>query len=291
MKNPVTPSIPSGDEGSFYTTKNGCRLFIYDYKPNENYASAIFILSGITGINHIKENDIIDLLSNNQNRVVVIHPRGTGYSDGKRGDIADFSEFINDYIEVITSDSDYISKNHKILLFGHSMSSAVALAVAAKMENVGGVILVNPPYRLKKAKGMSPNFGQYLKYAAYYVFARHNPIVNMAGDPSKIENEVDRKDSESRVNDPLLVKYFSLYYMINSRTLMDSMVGFSKMANYPILLIYGENDNIVDKKGCDILFDAWKFEKKKYVSVPDGGHGKSTVIFSREAICRWMNEL
>ncbi|MCX6224921.1 MAG: alpha/beta fold hydrolase, partial [Bacteroidia bacterium] len=260
------------------------------YKPQEKYASTIFIVSGITGINHIKENDIIQLLSNNQHRVVVIHPRGTGYSDGKRGDLTDFTDFINDYVEVITQDPDYISKHRKILLFGHSMSTAVALAVAAKMENVGGVILVNPPYLLKKAKGMSPNFGQYLKYAFYYIFARHTPIVNMAGDPSKIDNEDDRKESESRVNDPLLVKYFSMYCMIKSRKLMDSMVDYCKMAEYPLLLIYGVNDNIVDKKGCDILFSAWKSEKKKFVSVTEGGHGKSTVIHSKETICRWIDK-
>ena len=120
--------------GSFYTTKNGCRLFIYDYKPSDNYISTIFILSGITGINHEKEDDIIQLLSNNQNRVVVMHPRGTGYSEGKRGDIKDFSDFINDYVEVIKHDPDYHSKQHKILLFGHSMSTSVVLAVAEKIE-------------------------------------------------------------------------------------------------------------------------------------------------------------
>jgi alpha-beta hydrolase superfamily lysophospholipase len=291
MKDPNRTLASPDNEGSFYTTKNGCRLFVYDYKPNRNYLTTIFIVSGITGINHVKERDIIDLLSNNQNRVVVVHPRGTGYSEGKRGDIADFSDFINDYVEVITSDPDYISKKHKIVLFGHSMSTAIALAVAAKMEDVGGVILVNPSYRLKKAKGMSPNFGQYLKYAAYYIFARHTPIVNMAGEPSKIENEDDRKDSESRVNDHLLVKYFSMYYMIHTKRLMNSMIVFSRMAKYPLLLLYGEKDNIVDKKGCDILFDSWKCEIKQYLLIENGSHGKSTVILSKDAICRWIGVL
>jgi alpha-beta hydrolase superfamily lysophospholipase len=283
---------PQPDQaGSFYTTRNGCRLFLYDYKPNDNYISTIYILSGITGINHEKDNDIIQLLSNNQNRVVILHPRGTGYSEGKRGDIKDFSDFINDYVEVIKRDPGYTSKQHRILLFGHSMSTAVVLAVAEKMDNVGGVILVNPPCVLKKAKGMSPGFGQYFKYAFYFVFARHTPIVNMAGNPSKIVNEEDRKDSESRVNDPLLVKYFSLYYMIHTRKLLNSMVSHSKTANFPLLLIYGGKDNIVDKKGCDEIFSTWKSDKKKYVTVPDGGHGKSTVLLSKDYICNWMNEL
>ncbi len=288
--NPEQPKVSSPGEGYLFTTKNGCRLFVYDYQPLENYKSAIFIISGITGINHNAENDIIEQLGNTENRVVVIHPRGTGYSDGKRGDMADFSDFINDYVEIIRGDKDYNSKQHKILLFGHSMSTAVLLAVADKMENVGGAILVNPPYLLKKAKGMSPGFSEYIKYAWYFLFEKHKPVVNMAGDPAMIEDEADRKESESRINDTLLVKYFSMYMMMESRKLMKSMIDYSGNANYPLLLIYGEKDNIVDRKGCDMIFEAWKCEKKQFVTVENGTHGKSTVILSKDTISRWMND-
>ena len=291
LDSPAALSVPSGEERSFHTTKNGCRLFVYDYKPRGIYASTIFILSGITGINHEKEKDIIDLLSNNQNRVVVIHPRGTGYSEGKRGDINDFSDFTNDYAELIKLDPDYNSKEHKILLYGHSMSTAVALAVADKVGNIGGAILVNPPYILKKAKGMSPGFGQYVKYAFYWVFARHKPVVNMAGDPARIEDPEDRSDAESRIGDPLLVSHFSLYYMMQSRKLMKSMARYARSAGYPLLLVFGGKDNIVDKKGCDILFGAWKSENKQYILIENGSHGESTVIQSKEAICQWISNL
>ncbi len=98
----------------------------------------------------------------------------------------------------------------KIILFGHSMSCAIALKVAGELQKTDGLILVNPPYKLKSAKGMSPGFGDYLKYIGYYIFAPHVPVVNMAGDPSVIENESDKKESEARSNDSLLVKYFSM---------------------------------------------------------------------------------
>lgn len=290
MKNLERPKVPSADEGSFFITQNGCKLFIYNYQPVENYNTTIFFISGITGINHNIEKDIIEQLSNNKNRIVIIHPRGTGYSEGKRGDISAFSDFINDYVEIIMSDKDYNSKQKKILLFGHSMSTAILLAVADKIKNVGGAILVNPPFILKKAKGMSPSFTQYIKYVWFYIFEKHKPIVNMAGDPTIIENEEDRRDSELRINDPLLVKYFSMYIMTEAKKIMDSMIDYSKTANYPLLLIYGENDNIVDKKGCDMIFDMWKFEKKQYVVIENGTHGKSTVILSKDTINKWINE-
>lgn len=291
MKNSEKPVPAIENEGYFYKVKDGSKLFIYDYQPSKDYLTTLFMISGITGINHNSEKDIIKQLSNNENRIVIIHPRGTGYSDGKRGDISNFEDLIFDYIEIITKDKDYISGQHKIILYGHSMSTAICLAIAEKIEKVGGVILINPPYIMKKAKGMTPGFGQFLKYTWYYMFAKHQPIVNMAGDPDLIENEEDKKESQSRINDPLLVKYFSIYYLIKSRKIMNCMIDYSRKANYPLLLVYGMKDNIVDKKGCDMIYNAWQHENKQYILIENGTHGKTTVKSAIYTINKWMKTL
>jgi alpha-beta hydrolase superfamily lysophospholipase len=101
-------------EDLYYAAKDGCKLFVYDYRPVKEYHAAIFIIAGITGINHHNEKDIIDILSNKENRVVIIHPRGTGYSEGKRGDIETMDFFINDFVEIISNDKDYHSKKNKM---------------------------------------------------------------------------------------------------------------------------------------------------------------------------------
>ena len=228
MNNPIRPRLSKGEQGTFFTSKDGVKIFVYEYIPSAQYNSTVFLISGITGINHQAEKDLIEILAGEANRVVVIHPRGTGYSAGKRGDISNFSAIIDDYVEIIQNDPDYQSGLCKILLFGHSMSAAFVLAVAAQLENIAGAILVNPPYILKKAKGMSSGFGQYMKYAVYMIFAKHKPVVNMAGDPSVIENEEDRQESEQRQNDPLLVKYFSMYMMMESKKIINSMLIIPK---------------------------------------------------------------
>ncbi len=124
MKNFDRPELPSNCEGHFFQVKDGTQLFVCDYVPVQDYAATIFIISGITGINHHQEKELIEQLSNGKNRVLVIHPRGSGYSEGKRGNISDFSLFIDDYIEIITKDKDY-KLPKPILLFGHSMSCAI----------------------------------------------------------------------------------------------------------------------------------------------------------------------
>ena len=110
----------------------------------------------------------------------------------------------------------------------------------------------------------------------------------MAGDPSKIENEADRKDAEKRANDTLLVNNFSMHYMNEVRKLINSTLEYCEKADYPLLLIYGMKDNIADKRGCDLIFEKWKHSGKEYQLIENGSHGKSTVILAKEIINEWI---
>ena len=64
---------------------------------------------------------------------------------------------------------------------------------------------------MKTSKGMTPGVFDYVRYAGYMIFAPHNPIVNMAGNFSEIQNMEEKKEAEAREKDPLLVKYISMY--------------------------------------------------------------------------------
>jgi alpha-beta hydrolase superfamily lysophospholipase len=291
IKNQDRPIPKNIEEGSFITVRDGTKIFVYEYIPLIEFKNTIYIISGITGINHNSEMDIIEKLSNNENRVLVIHPRGTGYSEGKRGDSSDLSDFIEDYIEIIKDDKFYPDNNRKNILYGHSMSCAIALLVANELPRTDGLILVNPAYKLKSAKGMSPGVIDYLRYFGYYIFSPHAPVVNMSGNPSSVKNESDRRESEVRNNDPLLVKYFSMHYMTESKKIMDSIVENALKADYPLLMLYGDNDMIVDKAGCDEIFAAWKDQNKKYEIINGGSHGKSTILKGSEIILKWIESI
>jgi len=131
----------------------------------------------------------------------------------------------------------------------------------------------------------------YLKYIGYYLFAPHVPVVNMAGDPSIIVDESDRLESEQRNTDPLLVKYFSMSCMAKSDKIMNAMLDNALQADFPMLLLYGENDNIVDQSGCEEIYSAWKGRNKSYVIIQGGSHGKSTVLNAAEIITKWIENM
>ena len=288
IKNTERPLPKENEEGAFVTVRDGLKIFVYEHIPEKEFVITIYVISGITGINHKSDRDIIEKLSNNVNRVVVIHPRGTGYSEGVRGDCKNLNNFIGDYVEIIQSDKFYNYRNNMIVLYSHSMSCAIALAVGNELQKIDALIMVNPPYKLKSVKGMSPGFGDYLRYIAYYIFAPHIPVVNMAGDPAMIEDETDRQESERSNLDPLIVKYFSMRFMNESKKIMDAMIQNAKHANYPLLLLYGENDKLVEKAGCDEIFAVWKNQNKKYTIIKGGSHGKSTAIKGINEILKFL---
>ena len=290
MKNAERPLLKNENEGSFFKVPDGTLLFYSVYTPGNVSQRTIYIISGYTGINHVTDKDIIEILGNATNRVVTIHPRGTGYSEGKRGDIKNFRMFVNDYEEIINSDMQMNIEN-EVILYGHSISTAIACAIAPNLKRMDGIILVNPPFKMKNSPGMTPNIFEYIKYGFYMIFSPHTPIVNMGGEPSKIKNSEERKEAIQRINDPLIVRYISMYMMVKSRKCLDSLLKYAKKAAYPLLLVYGTEDSIIEKKGCDEIFENWKCQQKEYLIIENGPHGKQTVILAENEIKEWINKI
>lgn len=271
-----------------FTTADGCVLFACQFVPMERYRSTVYVVAGVTGINHEKEGGLIDVLADGENRVVIMHPRGTGLSQGERGSLRRIDTLVDDLVEFIRWDQAKDPERREFFLYGHSMSTALLLAAAERLEGVCGVILVNPPHMRKRAQGMSPTAWQILEYAYHYAFARHRPIVDMAGDPSRIANEQDRREAEEKRKDPMLVNILSLHTMLEVNRLLGHMLVDCRGADYPLLLLHGLQDPIVDKKGCDRMFEQWRHADKEYQLIESGGHGRSTVLGARSIIRAWM---
>ena len=288
LSNPERPQPGPYDGGKFYSTSDGTALYFREFGSLEGYSSTIFLLSGITGINHNAESELINAIAGKETRVVVIHPRGTGYSEGTRGDISDFSLFISDHIEIIRQLKADSRKGSSFFLYGHSMSAALACELAARLDETDGVILVNPPYRMKHSEGMTPGIVEYIGYAFRFLFAPHSLAVNMAGDPEKIVNPAEKAEAAARAEDPLLVRYFSLYMMMESGRMMDRMAENAAKISSPLLLVYGTADSIVDRKGCDIVYQAWNSRDREFLEIPGGPHGRETALASAPDIGRWI---
>ena len=52
MKNPDRQIPEENETGTFVTVRDGTEIFAYEYVPSSEFKNTIYIVSGITGINH-----------------------------------------------------------------------------------------------------------------------------------------------------------------------------------------------------------------------------------------------
>lgn len=282
----VSSYFPSDTNPGYFTTNDGLRLYYSKYLPDTCRGIVVYV-TGITGLDSGRQTEFVDSLLANGFGVYFLHPRGTGYSQGRRGD-ENIKHFLTDYCDF----TDTLRVRHPqvpFFLFGHSMSGAFAIEIAVRSpQSYSGLIAVNPAYKYKQSKGAGPRFGDYVKYAFYYIFAPGALVVDMVGDSSLMEHPEDAKEIASRMNDSLVVKKFSMRYMAASKRIMNRCIANARTLDLPLLLVYGEKDEIIEQSGHIEIYDNWKSSDKTLVKVKDGGHGYHVVVWSLEKIVEWL---
>lgn len=216
----------------------------------------------------------------------VVHARGTGFSDGLRGDVENYALVLSD----LRLFHERLAEQFAcIFLFVQSVGAALALEVAASAStSPAGLVLVNPAWKLTYAKGMGPSLADYLTYSANYVFRPSALTVDMNRSPSSAAFLPDRKEAEAMQRDPLVVRYFSLRYLLAERKVMNRCPQNAALIQAPLLLVQGAHDALVDPASFDVLLGAARVADKRKFVAPDGGHGSSAVETMVLPLLEWV---
>jgi len=219
----------------------------------------------------------------------VLHPRGTGYSSGVRGDIEDYALFLGDYQAFLVRLGERFA-GRPVFLLGHSAGAAFALHVAANSRgSLAGLILVNPAYKLTYSEGMGPSFGDYVVYGANYVFRSSALTVDMNSNPSAVKNDLDRAEALAMQGDPLVVRHFSMRYLMAQSEVMGACAANIAATDAPVLLVQGAGDELVDPKGNDELLALARSADKRKLVAPGAGHGSRAVESVISPLVDWLS--
>lgn len=220
--------------------------------------------------------------------VALLHPRGTGRSDGRRGDVDDVARFVDDH-RLGLADLRARFGARPLFLLGQSVGAAYALELAAHTDvPPSGLVLVNPAYKLLAAEGMTPTWRDLLTFAVNAVFRPAVPTVDMNRRPSAIRHPEDRAEAEAMQADPLVVRFFSLRLLWGQRRIMRRCPRNAAATSSPLLIVEGARDVLVDPRGTAEILAAAVGTDKALIVASEGGHGASAVETQVRPIVDWL---
>ena len=188
--------------------------------------------------------------------------RGHGRSDGTQSYIEDFNTYLDD------ADTVYeLAKNENpelpIFMLGHSMGGFIAAAYGVKYPNkLRGQILsaaaVTTLDEMEELKELS---------------LEDNPDLKL---PNKLGKYISRSDyvvddyeKDPYVSDFTTLKLMKVVFMEEGVPWLNDNLDQYK---YPVLILHGEDDKIVDPKCSERFYDLIASEDKSFISYPELYH-------------------
>lgn len=195
--------------------------------PNEKMR--IFLVHGIA--EHLVRYDhVAAFLNKNGYSVVRFDLRGHGKSEGKRGYIRSYRDYLEDIDQVVS-----LHKGKRNILFGHSMGALIThLYMLNDNPFEASITSAGPTWYIKDVA-----FVRYIGFKYYgFLQVKNNLARNMLSHIEKVEDDYMR--------DPLVLKKY--YINLIGEMFVKAVKYLNRNIlrhNKPILMLHGELDKIV----------------------------------------------
>ena len=253
-------------EDYFYTL-DGLRLYYQHCVPDAGQSPKIIliIVHGLGEHSHRYRN-VMDAMVSRQMGVAAFDLRGHGRSEGRRGHIRSFHDYLQDVRQFIQLCKALHPQPCKFFLAGHSLGGLIVLSYCLeRTEFLSGVIASGP------AIGVKLEVPSYKKILASALSAFLPSI--------RFQNEVhphllsrDPLVVESYLSDPLVHhEATARFYTETIKTMSEVRRNISAL-HLPVLFLQGENDRIVDPKATEQAFQSIKLKDKTLRIYPNNLH-------------------
>lgn len=187
--------------------------------------------------------------------------RGHGWSEGKRGHVKHFQDYLQDLDQMVgIAKSAY--PGLPVILFGHSMGGVVA-ALYALDHPVGLTDLILSSPGFVSAVKVPPG-----KLLAAAVLSRLLPSASFSSGLAASLLSHDRQEVDRYVNDPLNHGQISSRWAVEFLKAGRECLRRAADLRMPLLIIHGQDDQIVDCRGSQEFFDKSGSKLKNLALLP-----------------------
>ena len=265
---------------SMFLGSRDTKIFYSVDKVDEPKA-AVILVHGIC--EHLGRYDYIkDKLNEDGYNVYRYDARGHGRSEGQRGYLEEFDDYLDD-LDLLIGIVKRENKGLKTILIGHSMGGLVATAYTCKCPDKVDLLA------LSGACNVCPKMASALKFLPYNLLGKikyTNKLGNGVCSDSRVVNEYNK--------DPLVLRKVSLRLLGNAFVKGTKYVAKNiKNIKCPTLVMHGENDGLVVKETGEWTYNNLVSNDKTIKMYPKLYHEIFNEIKKDEVIqdlLDWCNE-
>ncbi|MBF0119929.1 MAG: alpha/beta hydrolase [Desulfobacterales bacterium] len=232
---------------STFKSIDGINIF-YRHYPAEEERAILLIAHGL-GEHSGRYKNVVRHLVPKGISIWAIDHRGHGKSEGKRGHVNTFPQYISDLRGLYEIAKSNKPDNRKIFLLGHSLGGLIALYMSLKFpELLNGVIVSSPVLGVTvKIPVIKEMVGNTLS-DIWPDLTLSNEI-----DYTKISRDVNVQRAYK--NDPLVHDQVSTRWFTECMKTMDMTNKLAQELSLPILMQVAGDDYLVDAKSSKAFFE------------------------------------
>lgn len=212
------------------------RLFVQTWQPNGNCKAVICLVHGI-GEHSSRYYKWAERFVENGYALLSFDQRGHGLSDGKRGVISSYEDFMND-IDVMLGETNKLFPDLPFFLYGHSMGGGEVLNHLLKRNsNYLGVISTSPwiVSQASPPKFVIPFLRVMNKIIPAFSISTSFDSTLLSHDKEEVKKYKEDELIHYKVSFRLFVDAYDAGYFV-----LDNCTDLQK----PLLLIHGTDDEV-----------------------------------------------
>jgi len=234
-------------ETGFVSSKDGARIFWQGFKPSGEIRALVLISHGLG--EHIGRYEHLSAFLESRGYAVFgSDHRGHGRSEGKRGHILRFEQYLDDY-KVFRDSVVERFPAKKSFLLGHSLGGLIAVHYVLKYPaDFSGLILSSSALKVKIEANQ-------VKLALGRFFSKVLPGITMSNelDPNFISHDQDVV--KKYIDDPLVHDRVSARWFTSFVSAIEQAQSRASEIKIPILVMQSGDDRLVDPEGAREFFE------------------------------------
>lgn len=262
----------------------GVKIFYRQYLA-QDADKTVIVVHGL-GEHSGRYQNLIEYFQGKKTNFCLIDNRGHGRSEGKRGHVQLFGQYLDD-LRIFVEEIREAHYNYDLFLLGHSMGgNIIANYLIQRDSYFSGAILSGPGFKI--AAKINP-----LKAVAGKLLSNFVPELSLSNDLNTAHLSHDPAVVQAYENDSLVHRRVTARWFTQFIWAGEFALNNARFIKCPVLLLQGKADQLVDPNGAEIFYQNLTVADKK-IHLFDGlyheifNEPEKAAVF--DIMENWMNQ-